>query len=163
MAEKSYNGLSKAEVDDRVRMGKSNKVHSSVSKSKKEIILEHSLTYFNFLNLFLAILVAFTGQFKNMTFMGVILINTMIGIVQELKVKKLIDQISVMTVSRTKVIREGKTETIDVENVVQDDIIFVESGQQVCADCTLLESEGIEVNESMLTGESRPVKKKKGD
>lgn len=163
MAEKNYNGLSKAEVDDRVRMGKSNKMHTSASKSKKEIILEHTLTYFNFLNLFLAILVAFTGQFKNMTFMGVILINTMIGIVQELKVKKLIDQISVMTVSRTKVIREGKTETIDVENVVQDDIIFVESGQQVCADCILLESEGIEVNESMLTGESRPVKKKKGD
>lgn len=163
MEEKQFHGLSSAEVEERVRMEHTNRTNTSASKSVSDIVKEHSLTYFNFLNLFLAMLVAFTGQFKNITFMGVILINTAIGIVQELKVKKLIDQISVMTVSRTKVIREGVTKEIDVSDVVIDDVILVESGEQVCADCRLLDSTGVEVNESMLTGESRPVKKQTGD
>lgn len=163
MSEWNYYGLSSAEVEDRVRMDKYNRTDISASKTKKDIIKEHSLTYFNFLNLFLAILVATTGQFKNMTFMGVILINTAIGILQEFKVKKLIDQVSVMTVSRVKVIREGMKKEISVEEVVLDDILIVESGEQICADCVVMESDGMEVNESMLTGESKPVKKKKGD
>lgn len=163
MEERQFHGLSSAEVEERVRMDRVNRTNSSASKSKKDIVKEHSLTYFNFLNLFLAILVALTGQFKNMTFMGVILINTAIGIFQEFKVKKLIDQISVMTVSKTRVIREGITKEIDVSDVVIDDIIMIENGEQVCADCRLLDADGIEVNESMLTGESRPVKKKIGD
>ena len=163
MEDKQFHGLSSAEVEERVRMGKNNQVNTSASKSVSDIVKEHSLTYFNFLNLFLAVLVALTGQFKNMTFMGVIIVNTAIGIVQELKVKKLIDQISVMTVSKVKVIREQKTKEIDINDVVIDDMILVESGEQICADCRLLESDGIEVNESMLTGESRPVKKKAGD
>ena len=163
MEEKQFHGLSSAEVEERVRMEHTNRTNTSASKSVSDIVKEHSLTYFNFLNLFLAVLVALTGQFKNMTFMGVIIINTAIGIVQELKVKKLIDQISVMTVSRTKVIREGVTREIDVNDVVIDDVILVESGEQVCADCRLLDSTGVEVNESMLTGESRPVKKQTGD
>ena len=163
MEEKQFHGLSTAEVEERVRMGHMNQMNNSASKSRADIVKEHSLTYFNFLNLFLALLVALTGQFKNMTFMGVILLNTAIGIFQEFKVKKLIDQISVMTVSKTKVIREGITKEIDVNDVVVDDIIVVENGEQVCADCRLLDSDGIEVNESMLTGESRPVKKQIGE
>ena len=159
----NYHGLSVAEVEDRVSLGRSNKTDTSASKSKKDIIKEHTLTYFNFLNLFLAILVAGTGQFKNMTFMGIILINTLIGIVQEFRVKKLIDKISVMTVTQTDVIRDGELQKVAVEDVVMDDIIVVENGNQICADCTVLESDGIEVNESMLTGESKPVKKKPGD
>ena len=163
MEEKQFHGLSSAEVEDRIRMDRTNHMNTSASKSVSDIVKEHSLTYFNFLNLFLAVLVALTGQFKNMTVMGVILINTAIGIVQELKVKKLIDQISVMTAARTRVIREGVTKEIDVSDVVIDDVILVESGEQVCADCRLLDATGIEVNESMLTGESRPVKKQAGE
>lgn len=163
MEEKQFHGLSSAEVEDRIRMDRTNHMNTSASKSVSDIVKEHSLTYFNFLNLFLAVLVALTGQFKNMTFMGVILINTAIGIVQELKVKKLIDQISVMTAARTRVIREGVTKEIDVSDVVIDDVILLESGEQVCADCRLLDATGIEVNESMLTGESRPVKKQAGE
>lgn len=159
----NYHGLSVAEVEDRVSLGRSNKTDTSASKSKKDIIKEHTLTYFNFLNLFLAILIAFTGQFKNMTFMGIIFINTAIGIIQEFRVKKLIDEISVMTVTQTDVIRDGELQKVAVEDVVMDDIIVVENGNQICADCTVLESDGIEVNESMLTGESKPVKKKPGD
>ena len=163
MEEKQFHGLSSAEVEDRIRMDRTNHMNTSASKSVSDIVKEHSLTYFNFLNLFLAVLVALTGQFNNMTFMCVILINTAIGIVQELKVKKLIDQISVMTAARTRVIREGVTKEIDVSDVVIDDVILVESGEQVCADCRLLDATGIEVNESMLTGESRPVKKQAGE
>ena len=163
MEEKQFHGLSSAEVEDRIRMDRTNHMNTSASKSVSDIVKEHSLTYFNFLNLFLAVLVALTGQFKNMTFMGVILINTAIGIVQELKVKKLIDQISVMTAARTRVIREGVTKEIDVSDVVIDDVILLESGEQVCADCRLLDATGIEVNESMLTGESRSVKKQAGE
>ena len=163
MEEKQFHGLSSAELEDRIRMDRTKHMNTSASKSVSDIVKEHSLTYFNFLNLFLAVLVALTGQFKNMTFMGVILINTAIGIVQELKVKKLIDQISVMTAARTRVIREGVTKEIDVSDVVIDDVILVESGEQVCADCRLLDATGIEVNESMLTGESRPVKKQAGE
>ena len=80
MSDWNYHGLSSAEVEDRVRLGKYNRTDISISKTKKDIVKEHSLTYFNFLNLFLAILVAATGQFKNITFMGVIFINTAIGI-----------------------------------------------------------------------------------
>ncbi|MDO4522797.1 MAG: HAD-IC family P-type ATPase [Eubacteriales bacterium] len=163
MKEWNYHGLSLAEVEDRNRMGRSNKTENNISKSKKDIIKEHSLTYFNFLNLFLAVLVAATGQFKNMTFMGVILINTAIGIFQEFKVKKLIDQISVMNATKAFVIREGQKQEVLVEDVVMDDILLVENGNQICADCTLLEADGMEVNESMLTGESKPVKKQIGD
>ncbi len=159
----NYHGLSAAEVEDRVRLGRSNRTDIRVSKTTKDIIREHTLTYFNFLNLFLAILVASTGQFKNMTFMGIIFINTAIGIVQELRVKKLIDQVTVMTASHTDVIRDQTRQQIAVDDVVMDDIILVENGNQVCADCTVLESDGIEANESMLTGESKPVRKKVGD
>lgn len=163
MAECNFHGLSQAEVEERISMGKTNRTESNISKSKKDIIKEHTLTYFNFLNLFLAILVAFTGQFKNMTFMGVILINTAIGIFQEFKVKKLIDKVSVMTASHAVVIREGTKKTIPVEEVVLDDVILVENGNQICADSIVLESDGMEVNESMLTGEAKAVKKKPGD
>lgn len=163
MSDWNYHGLSAAEVEDRVRLGKYNRTDISISKTKKEIVKEHSLTYFNFLNLFLAVLVAVTGQFKNITFMGVIFINTAIGIFQEFKVKKLIDQVSVMTATAASVIREGKKKEIPVEEVVIDDVLLVEAGQQICADCTVLESDGMEVNESMLTGESKPVRKKQGD
>ena len=121
------------------------------------------LTYFNFLNLFLAILVLITGQFKNMTFMGVVIVNAVIGIVQELKVKKVVDKLTVLTASKAHVVREGEKYEIDIEEVVKDDILIVINGDQICADCTVLECDGLEVNESMLTGESKPVKKKAGD
>ena len=77
-------------------------------KTNKEIVKAHLLTYFNFLNLFLAILVLITGQFKNMTFMGVVIVNAVIGIVQELKVKKVVDKLTVLTASKAHVVREGE-------------------------------------------------------
>ena len=163
MADGSNRGLTKAEVEKRIHLGQVNIINNSISKSKKEIVMTHTLTYFNFLNLFLGVLVIISGQFKNITFMGVIIVNSLIGIAQEFKVKKLIDKLSVITASKAKVIRDGALFQIPITQVVMDDLMIVENGDQVCSDAVVLQSDGMEVNESMLTGESKPVKKKPGD
>ncbi len=163
MEKETYTGLSKEEVRQRVEQGLINETNTSVSKSTSEIIRTHSLTYFNFLNLFLGVIVILSGQFKNMTFLGIIIINTVIGIFQELKVKKLVDGLSVITATKAMVVRAGARKEIPIDHIVMDDVIVVESGNQISADSIVLESTGIEVNESMITGESRPVKKKAGD
>lgn len=156
-------GLTKEEVEERISKGLVNKTGKKLFKTKQEIILSHTLTYFNLLNLFLAGLILVTGQIKNMAFMGVVILNSLIGIAQELKVKKLVDQLTVLTASKANVIRDGKETEIPTEQVVQDDIVLLANGEQLCADCEVISSSGMEVNESMLTGESKPVKKRQGD
>ncbi len=163
MNNSEYTGLSSAEVADRKRQGLVNITGNSVSKTKKQIIMTHTLTYFNFLNVFLGVLIIISGQIKNLTFMGVIIINSVIGIFQELKVKKLVDGLSVITASKVRVIRDGRRQDIPIEELVMDDTIVVESGNQIGADSIVLDSAGMEVNESMITGESKPVKKVAGD
>lgn len=163
MNNSAYTGLSSAEVADRKSQGLVNITGNSVSKTKKQIIMTHTLTYFNFLNIFLGVLIIISGQIKNLTFMGVIIINSVIGIFQELKVKKLVDGLSVITASKVRVLRDGTRQDIPIEEIVLDDTIIVESGNQIGADSIVLDSAGIEVNESMITGESKPVKKAAGD
>lgn len=163
MEKETYTGLSKKEVQERIAKGLINETNTSVSKTTGEIIRTHSLTYFNFLNIFLGCLVILSGQIKNLTFMAIIIINTIIGIFQELKVKKLVDGLSVITATKATVLRDGEKKEIPIDQIVMDDVIAVESGNQISADSIVLESVGIEVNESMITGESRPVKKKPGD
>ena len=163
MEKETYTGLSKKEVQERIAKGLINETNTSVSKTTGEIIRTHSLTYFNFLNIFLGCLVILSGQIKNLTFMAIIIINTIIGIFQELKVKKLVDGLSVITATKATVLRDGEKKEIPIDQIVMDDVIAVESGNQISADSIVLESAGIEVNESMITGESRPVKKKPGD
>lgn len=158
-----YTGLTQQEVENRVKDGRVNAVTSSISRTKKEIFKAHIFTFFNFLNIFLAALVLFTGQIKNLTFLFTIVANSFIGIVQELKVKSLVDKLSVITASKAKVIRDGEQQEIALHELVVDDIMILESGDQIGSDCVVLEGQGIEVNESMITGESVPVKKKAGD
>ncbi len=159
----TYRGLTGQEVEQRKEQGLVNVSNHNIFKTKKEIVIAHTVTYFNFLNLFLGVLVLISGQYKNITFMGVIIVNSIIGIIQELKVKKLVDQLSVMTASKARVLRDGEEQEIPVDEVVLDDLVAVANGDQVCSDCVVLESDGMEVNESMLTGESKPVRKKPGD
>lgn len=161
--DKNFIGLSDSEVSQREREGKINISQDNISKSKKQIVLEHTLTYFNFLNLFLAGIIISTGRWTNLTFMGVIFTNAIVGIYQELKVKKIIDQLTVVTVKKVKVIRNGLCQEIPTEKLVIDDIVYLENGNQIGSDCTVLKSNGMEVNESMITGESKPVKKADGD
>lgn len=163
MKETGYRGLTSREVQERIEAGQVNVSDNHISKTTKEIVKSHTLTYFNFLNLFLGVLILFTGQFKNLTFLGVIFSNSIIGIVQELKVKQLIDKLSVITASRTRVLRDGRFKQIPIEEIVMDDVMAVENGDQIGADCIVLDSQGIEVNESMITGESNAVHKNKGD
>ncbi len=163
MAEGNYRGLTASEVRQKKEQGLVNVTNNNIFKTKKEIIITHTITYFNFLNLFLGILVLISGQYKNITFMGVIIVNSIIGIIQEMKVKKLVDGLSVITASKARVIRDGEEQEIPIDEVVQEDVVAVENGDQVCADCIVLESDGMEVNESMLTGDSKPVRKKEGD
>lgn len=163
MTNLTYTGLSQEELEQRRQQGLVNKTSAGVFKTKKQIIRTHTLTYFNFLNLFLGIIVICSGQIKNLTFMGVIIINSVIGIVQELKVKKLVDNLSVITATKVKVIRQGAQQQIPIEELVMDDVMVLESGNQIGADATVLSAVGMEVNESMITGESKPVKKVEGD
>ncbi len=163
MDNRTLRGLTAREVKQRTDKGLVNTTTSSVSKTTGQIVKAHTLTYFNFLNLFLAIIVIFSGQFKNLTFMGVIIINSIIGIFQELKVKKLVDQLAVITASKVKVIRDGVRSEIPLEQLVLDDVIALEAGNQIGADSVVLSSSGMEVNESMITGESKPVRKAEGD
>ena len=159
----SYKGLSASEVEERIAGGKVNTSSGSISKSRGEIFRTHLLTYFNFLNLFLGALILTTGQLKNLLFLGTIICNSFIGIVQELRVKSLVDKLSVITASKVRVMRDGKESEIGIDQLVMDDIMLLESGDQIGADCVVLDSQGTEVNESMITGESVAVKKKAGD
>lgn len=156
-------GLSTQEVQERIEKGQINISQDNISKTKKQIILEHTLTYFNLLNIFLAGIIISTGRWTNLTFMGVVTINALVGIYQELKVKKIIDQLTVVTVKKVKVVRNHQEKIIPINELVLDDVIYLENGNQIGSDCVVIESRGMEVNESMLTGESKPVKKKHGN
>lgn len=132
-------------------------------RTKAQIIRSHTLTYFNFLNLILAVLVLISGQYKNMLFMGIVVSNSLIGIVQELKVKSLIDRLAVITATKAKRIQGKNIEEIPIEQIQRKDHLAISTGDQIVADCLVLTSEGLEVNESLLTGESLPVLKQAGD
>lgn len=158
-----FKGLTNSEVNERIEKGQVNYTEKKIFKSTKEIILEHTLTYFNFINIILGLVVIYSGYYKNLTFLGVIFSNTVISIFQELQVKKVIDQLEVVTVKMVKTIRDGVLKEIAVDKLVKDDVIFVENGNQIGTDCKVLSSQGLELNESLLTGESEPIKKKVED
>lgn len=163
MIEENYRGLNEQEVRERTMEGLVNGNQTSPLKTEHEIVTSHIFTYFNLLNLFLGCLIFFTGKFINASFLIAVILNSAIGIFQEIKVKRLIDKLTVLTISHAKVIRDGKQQTIPVGEVVLDDLIILEPGDQICNDCTVVSSRGMEANESMLTGESVPVRKHKGD
>ncbi len=132
-------------------------------KTTSQIIQSHTLTYFNLLNVVLAVLILISGQYKNMLFMGIVFSNTLIGIIQELKVKSLIDRLSVITATKAKKIVNNKEIPIPIEKIAVGDVLLFVSGDQIVSDSTVLSSDGLEVNESLLTGESAPVLKRAGD
>lgn len=155
-------GLSSSQVEERIKRGEINTSKTKTSKSYAKIIFGNLFTWFNCICFGLAGALIAVGSYSNLIFMAVFMANLLIGILQEIKAKKMVDKISVIVSAKAEVVRDGKKVSIDTSCVVKDDIIIFKMGDQICADCLLVSGE-VEVNESMLTGESKPIKKKKGD
>ena len=160
-AEASY-GLTKNQVDVRMESGWSNAPVDPPSKSVKEIITSNVFTYFNLIFAIIAGLLIFVGAFRDLTFLPVIIGNTLIGIIQEIRSKKVLDNLNMLNAPKVTVVREGKTVSIPADQAVLDDVSVFSAGNQICADAVVLEGE-VQVNESLLTGESDEITKKAGD
>lgn len=158
-----HTGLTGEEVAARVAQGLVNTSSDSLSKSVGRILRENILTLFNFLNLGLALMVLLVGSYQNLLFILVIVSNTVIGIIQELRAKRTIDRLSIVTAPHVKTLRDGQPVDVRCEELVLDDVMLLLPGNQVCADSVLLEGEGLTVDESLLTGESDPIEKRAGD
>lgn len=155
-------GLTNKEIEERINNGKINHNTTIKTKSVKEIFRTNICTLFNFLNLFLAFLVFLVGSYKNLLFLGTILCNTLIGIIQELKSKKIIDKLSLIVSKKVTVIRNGENKFITPEQIVMDDLIKLMPGEQIVTD-SIIKKGKIEVNESLITGEINPIQKNIGD
>ena len=155
-------GLTQAQVKERMEKGWSNAPVDSPSKTTKEIIISNVFTYFNLIFLVIAVLLLLVGAFRDLTFLPVIICNTLIGIIQEIRSKKVLDKLSVLNAPKATVVREEKLQTIPAEKAVLDDVVKFQAGNQICADATVIDGE-VQVNESLLTGESDEITKKPGD
>ena len=158
---KNIYGLSMQEVEEKRRKGEGEHEPESITKSKKQIIRENVLTLFNLLNFIIAGLLFAVGAYTNMIFIAIIILNIVIGIAQEYKAKKLVDELSILNRPAIKVRREGEDQEIELKDIVKGDIVILESGSQICND-SIVTSGSLEVNESLLTGESDPVIKEAG-
>lgn len=155
-------GLTAQQVQEHRMHGWTNQPVDPPSKTTKEIIRENVFTYFNLIFLVLAVLLCLVGSFRDLTFLPVIVLNTLIGIIQETRAKKVLDNLTMLNAPHAMVIRDGKKSQINAEDLVVDDIVIFEAGNQVCADAEVCAGE-VQVNESLLTGESDEVTKRKGD
>lgn len=155
-------GLTAQQVQEHRLHGWTNQTVDASSKTTKEIIHENVFTYFNLIFLVLAVLLCLVGSFRDLTFLPVIIANTLIGIVQEIRAKKVLDNLTMLNAPRATVVRDGKRASIDAEELVIDDIVIFKAGAQVCADAEVCAGE-VQVNESLLTGESDEITKHAGD
>ena len=155
-------GLTAAQVAERRAQGLTNNSGTTTTKSAGRIVADHVCTLFNLINAILAVAVLAVGSYKNCLFMGVVLSNLAIGIIQELRAKRTIDRLSLIASVKATVLRDGQPQSLPLEDVVLDDVLLLQSGQQIVADCVLLT--GVcEVNESMVTGEADAIHKHTGD
>lgn len=155
-------GLTKAEVEERINKGLINTDVQIKTKTIGQIISGHTFTMFNFVIAILAICVAMVNSFKNMTFAGVAIWNLIIGVFQEIKAKRIIDKLSLMSNPKAIVVRDGEEQNVMLGEIVLDDTVLLQNGNQIPADCVVCEGE-CQVNEGLLTGESEPVLKQQGD
>lgn len=153
-------GLTKEQVLKQKEQGLVNFNTNVTTKSTKEIVKENVFTLFNIINFILALAVILVGSYKNVAFIIIVILNTLISTFQELHSKKVIDKLSVISESKVKVIRDEKEEEIPMDEIVLDDIIHLRSGNQIVTDCILKEGV-VEVDESFITGESDTIEKKK--
>lgn len=155
-------GLTAEQVRAKKEQGKQNTPPETSAKSTGRILKDNICTLFNLFNLLIAVALALAGAWSNMLFILIIALNTLIGILQELHAKKLVEELSLLSMPKARVIRDGSLSEIPVQELVEEDVLDLDSGRQVCADAVILAGEA-EVNESLLTGESDPVPKSAGD
>lgn len=158
--EMKFTGLSPEEVQQRIGEGKVNAASTVKTKSIKRIFRDNICTVFNLINVILFVLLLFVGSYKNLLFIFVVLINTVIGIVQEIRSKRSVDKLTILTQSKQRVIRSGEVTAISKDELVLDDIILLSRGDQAPADCVVVSGE-CQANESLLTGESDLIGKTK--
>lgn len=154
-------GLTDGEVRQRVEEGFTNRTDISTDKTTKEIVISNVFTYFNLIFLVITILLIMVGSFRNLTFLPIIIGNTVIGIVQEIRAKKTLEKMSLLNTPHADVIRNGSVKQISTDELVKDDVILLTAGKQICADAVVI-SGNIQVNESLLTGEADEVEKTEG-
>ena len=155
-------GLTSAQVRERTDAGWTNAPVDPPGKTVKQIVLSNIFTYFNMLFFLLALCVIAVQQWLNLTFMGVIIVNTAIGIVQELRSKKTLDKLSILASPKAVAVRDGKRVTVDTAQLVRDDIVVFAAGNQIYADAVVAQ-DSCYVNEALITGESDEIKKNPGD
>ena len=151
-------GLTHKEVEEKIKQGKSNKVKIKTNESILKILRKNIFTYFNFIFLILTILLITSHSYRNLTFLGIIITNILIGIIQQIRSKITLDKLSLLDKNKYTVIRDGKEEEIDSDNLVEGDFIILESGKQIPADAEVVSGK-IYVNESLLTGEQNEIEK----
>lgn len=159
---KKINGLTRIEVENRIRDNKVNYDTSVKTKSIRDIIISNSFTLFNIINILLALLLVIVGSYKNTLFIFIIIINSLISIIQEVRSKRELDKLKVIASNSVLVLRDGIEEEIHINDIVLDDIIIFNNGNQVVVDSIVVDGE-VEVNESFITGEAKTIYKKKGD
>lgn len=151
-------GLTHEEVEEKIKQGKSNKVKIKTNESILKILRKNIFTYFNFIFLILTILLITSHSYRNLTFLGIIITNILIGIIQQIRSKITLDKLSLLDKNKYTVIRDGKEEEIDSDNLVEGDFIILEAGKQIPADAEVVSGK-IYVNESLLTGEQNEIEK----
>lgn len=155
-------GLTSAQVKERVEAGLDNKPVESPSKTVKEILIDNLCTYFNLIFVILSVLLIIVGSYRDLTFMPIIIANALTGIIQEMRSKSVLDKIKVLNAPVTTVVRDGEIQTVPSKDLVLDDIVIFKAGNQISADAIVVDGNAA-VNESLLTGESDEISKKKGD
>lgn len=163
MPDVTEKGLTAAEVRDRVERGQTNEVKSSTSRSLADIVRANVFTLFNGIIFTAMVMVLITGSWKDAVFGLVILINTGIGIVTELRAKRTLDKLSILIASDYLVRRDGKDVDVPHNGIVLGDCLWIRSGEQIPCDAEILHTWGLELDESMITGESRTVRKQEGE
>ena len=155
-------GLTSREAEIRRRRGQGNARVDSSAKTVKDIIRENTLTYFNLIFLAMALLLVIAGAFNSLTFLPVIVANTLIGIFQEVHAKKILDNLSIMNAPTATALRDGCPATLPTDDLVLGDVVVLSAGDQIPADARVLTGE-VAVNEALLTGESDEITKTAGD
>lgn len=155
-------GLTAEQAAQRMAAGLDNRAAASPTRSEIEIIRDNIFTFFNLVFIVLALCLALVGSFANMTFLGVVIANTIIGTVQQLRSKRTVDQLTLVAAHKVRCLRDGKSILLPSEELVRDDIVEFTSGEQICADAVVCTGSA-QANEALITGEAEPVPKNVGD